>query len=60
VTAVHDPPVWTLPPSEFNRLVASTTSVFTGSSGRVNSTAGTYFRTLGNARQIQFALRFSF
>ncbi|MBI2819094.1 MAG: TonB-dependent receptor [Acidobacteria bacterium] len=44
----------------FNRLVASTTSVFTGSSGRVNSTAGSYFRTLGNARQIQFALRFSF
>lgn len=44
--------------TNFNRVAPGI--VFTGNSGRVHSTAGQFFQTLGNARQIQFALRFSF
>jgi len=42
----------------FGRNVGST--VFTGSSGRRTSSAGRLTQTAGTARQLQFALRFSF
>jgi hypothetical protein len=38
----------------------SSTIVFSGVSGRLNSSAGRIVRTITTARQIQFALRFSF
>ena len=44
----------------FDRNADNTLVVFSGSSGRLNSSAGRLSTTVGTARQIQFALRLSF
>ena len=44
----------------FNRITGASAIVFTGAAGRPNSSAGKITNTNTTARQIQFALRFSF
>jgi hypothetical protein len=44
----------------FGKNSGSTAVVFSGSSGRRNSSAGRLAQTVTTARQVQFALRFSF
>ncbi|MCZ6491175.1 MAG: TonB-dependent receptor [Acidobacteria bacterium] len=44
----------------FGRVSGGSTVVFSGESGRLNSTAGRIRETSATSRQIQFALRFSF
>ena len=46
--------------SNFNRVVTGAVTVFTGYPARVNATSGIVQSTVTTARQIQFALRFSF
>lgn len=44
----------------FNRIVTGSLFVFSGSAGRLNPTTGIVQSTVTTARQVQFALRFSF
>ena len=46
--------------TSFDRILGGTNTVFAGASGRPNPSAGRLHGTATTARQIQFALRFSF